>query len=42
VIIVLELFTVSHLDVCLQQDSNDNSIRVVNFVTSQRESTAGQ
>ena len=28
-----------HHNVSLQQDSNDNSVRVVNFVTSQCEST---
>jgi len=41
-IIVLEKLNVSHHNVSLQQDSNDNSDRMVNCVTSQCESTAGQ
>ena len=41
-IIVLEWLTVSHENVSLHQDSNDNSVRVVNCVTSKCECTAGQ
>ena len=41
-IIVIEWLTVSHHNDSLQQDSNDNSVRVVNCVTSKCESTAGQ
>ena len=41
-VIVLEYLTVSHHNVCLQQGSSDNSVRVVNCVASKCEFTAGQ
>ena len=41
-IIVTEWLIVSHHNVSLQQDSNDNSVRVVKFVTSKCKSTAGE
>ena len=41
-IIVIEWLTVSHDNVSLHQDSNVNSVRIVNCVTSKCESTAGK
>ena len=41
-IIVMEWLDVSHHNVCLQQDSNVNSVRVANCVTLQCEPTAEQ
>jgi len=39
---MLEKLILSHQKMCLQQDSSDKSVRVVNSVTSKCESTAGQ
>ena len=36
------IFKPTNVNVSLQQDSNDNSVRVVNCLTSQCESTSGQ
>ena len=36
------IFKPTNVNVSLQQDSKDNSVTVVNCVTSQCESTAGQ
>ena len=41
-IILLEKLTVSHHNESLQKDSSDNSVRIVNCITSQNVSTAGQ